>query len=80
MVEQEGEDGVSTTTIRRSQRVLHCPSRFIESDKGSDTDDADADPSDSGGRTTSPSTTVRDNSVISERSGILERSGIFSNS
>ena len=50
MLEQGDKDGVCSTTIRRSQRVPGRPSRFLESDEGSDTDDADADPSDSGGR------------------------------
>ena len=51
MLEQGDEDGVSSTSIRRSQRVPRRPSRFIEIDEGSDTDDADADPSYLGVRT-----------------------------
>ena len=63
MLEQGDEDGVSSTSIRRSQRVPRRPFRFIESDEGSDTDDADAVPSDSGGRT---------DSVAADDSGNIE--------
>ena len=50
-MEDQDEDGVSSTAIRRSRRVPLCPFRLIESNEGSNTDDADAYLGDPGGRT-----------------------------